>query len=170
MYWHQYDILLLFNIIVFASSLCLTFPADFTKGRCPLDPRRGDHSNVVITPMDCQIIGKNAIYWVPKHHFFSSRGADPPGPPKLGTGVLSLTQKPHTPPGWPCLWLEPSNIKACGFRVRFLWAVKYNNHNRNRSRILLEPTKRCPTKPNEESVPGRDLPALPIKRASYNVP
>ena len=32
--------------IVFASSLCFTFPTDFTTGRCPLDPRRGDHSKV----------------------------------------------------------------------------------------------------------------------------
>ena len=49
MYWRQSDILLLFNITVFASSLCLMFTTDFTKGRCPLDPRRGDHFNVVIT-------------------------------------------------------------------------------------------------------------------------
>ena len=28
----------------------LLFQLIFTKGRCPLDPRRGDHSNGVITP------------------------------------------------------------------------------------------------------------------------
>ena len=39
------------NVTVFYfSELCFTFPTDFTKGRCPLDPRHGDHSYVVITP------------------------------------------------------------------------------------------------------------------------
>ena len=41
---------LLFRTVFYFSELCFTFPTDFTKGRCPLDPRRGDHSNVVITP------------------------------------------------------------------------------------------------------------------------